>query len=131
MHPGPAAERVLLLAERDPYAAQLAEHLLRTTGYRLTLAADVPEALAAAAARPDLAIVDLMVSGGRGLDLIRALKHHDLPVLAVSALRVADDALAAGADAFLPKPLHPLTLIAAVHDLLGTSAFLRPPGDEE
>lgn len=126
--PVPAAERVLLLADRDPYAIQLTEHVLRTAGYRLTVATDVGNALAAAASPPDLAIIDLMISGGQGLELVRRLKRLGTgAVLAVSALRVADEALTAGADAFLPKPLQPIVLIAAVHDLLGTSAFLRPP----
>jgi PAS domain S-box-containing protein len=125
----PAAERVLLLAERDPYAAHLAEHLLRTAGYRLTLATSVGEARTAAQTPPDLAIVDLMMSGGRGLDLVRELRQRgDTPVLALSSLQVSDEALAAGADAFLRKPLQPLTLVAAVHDLLRTSAFLRTSG---
>ena len=33
--------------------------------------------------------------------------------------------LAAGADAFLQKPLDPLRLVSTVKDLLGTSAFLQ------
>lgn len=126
--PGPdgSTERVLLLAERDPYAAHLTEHLLRTAGYTLAVATDVDDALAGAATAPDLAIIDTMISGGRGLELVRQLKEQGTrAVLAVSVLRVADEALTAGADAFLPKPLQPVTLIAAVHDLLGTSAFLR------
>jgi PAS domain S-box-containing protein len=127
-----ASERVLLLADRDPYAAHLAEHLLRTAGYRLTLATTVADARLAAEQPPDLAIVDLMISGGRGLDLIRELRQRGgTPVLALSSLQVADEALTAGADAFLRKPLQPLTLVAAVHDLLRTSAFLRTAREPE
>jgi serine phosphatase RsbU (regulator of sigma subunit)/DNA-binding transcriptional MerR regulator len=127
-----ASERVLLLADRDPYAAHLAEHLLRTAGYRLARAATVGDARLAAEQLPDLAIVDLMISGGRGLELIRELRRRgDTPVLALSSLQVADEALTAGADAFLRKPLQPLILVAAVHDLLRTSAFLRTPREPE
>ena len=36
-----------------------------------------------------------------------------------------DEALAAGADAFLQKPLEPLKLVSTVKDLLGASAYLR------
>jgi DNA-binding response OmpR family regulator len=43
----------------------------------------------------------------------------------VSSLDARDDALAAGADAFLSKPLHPLELVSTVKDLLGGSALLR------
>ena len=45
--------------------------------------------------------------------------------LAISALEARDEAIAAGADAFLQKPLDPLQFVSTVKDLLGTSAFLR------
>jgi DNA-binding response OmpR family regulator len=48
-----------------------------------------------------------------------------IPVLAVSALDSRDEALEAGAYAFLCKPLDPLQLVSTVRDLLGTSAYLR------
>jgi DNA-binding NarL/FixJ family response regulator len=47
-------------------------------------------------------------------------------VLAISTLETSDQALEAGADGFLQKPLDPLQLVSAVKDLLGASAFLRP-----
>jgi DNA-binding NarL/FixJ family response regulator len=37
--------------------------------------------------------------------------------------------VAAGADAFLLKPLEPLQLVSAVRDLLGSSAMLRATGE--
>ena len=48
-----------------------------------------------------------------------------MPVLAVSAVDSRDQALAAGAEAFLVKPLDPLQFVSTVRDLLGTSAYLR------
>lgn len=47
-------------------------------------------------------------------------------MLAISTLETSDDALEAGADAFLQKPLDPLQFVSTVKDLLGSSAFLRP-----
>ncbi|HMA47180.1 MAG TPA: response regulator, partial [Frankiaceae bacterium] len=80
------------------------------------------------AAPPDLAVVELMISGGVGTDLCRQLRSGaDTAVLAVSALDVGDEAFAAGADAFLLKPFDPLQLVSAVRDLLGASALARPP----
>jgi hypothetical protein len=46
----------------------------------------------------------------------------------VSALDLTGEALAAGASAFLSKPLEPLQLVSTVRDLLGESALTRPAG---
>jgi CheY-like chemotaxis protein len=115
---------LVLLAERDPVAADLAESLLRTEGYDVHLALAVDDAEQQwIESSPQMAIVELMISGGRGADLCRRLKQHGAaPVLAVSVLQARDEALAAGADAFLQKPLDPLEFVSTVRDLLGTSA---------
>jgi len=118
---------LILLAERDPYAAELSEYFLRTEGY------EVASALVAADATqkvqeltPSMTVIDLLISGGSGLALCRQLKQRsDAPILAISTLDSSDAALEAGADAFLQKPLDPLQLVSAVKDLLGASAFLR------
>ena len=124
--PGAGTRLLVLLAERDPVAAQLAQFFLRTEGYdvHLALAADEAEEQWLES-RPQLAIVELMISGGRGADLCRQLKQHGAEaVLAVSVLEARDEALAAGADAFLQKPLDPLELVSTVKDLLGASALV-------
>ena len=75
--------------------------------------------------RPELSIVDLMISGG-GLELCRRLaRGGTAPVLAMSAVDLADAALDAGASAFLPKPVVPLQFVSTVRDLLGSSALTR------
>ena len=127
--PGVGKRLLVLLAERDPVAADIGEFFLRTEGY------DVNSAFAAGEAeelwlesRPQLAIVELMISGGVGAELCQRLKqHHDGAVLAISVLEARDEALAAGADAFLQKPLDPLELVSTVKDLLGASALVAPP----
>jgi DNA-binding response OmpR family regulator len=117
----------ILLAERDPYAAEFCEYLLRTEGYATR------QALTADAARQcldedalSLVIVDLLISGGGGQGLCtRARERRLIPVIAVSALDSEDLAFGSGADAFLRKPLDSLQLLSTVRDLLGTSSFLR------
>jgi CheY-like chemotaxis protein len=118
---------LILLAERDPYAAELAEFFLRTEGFEVVLALDGDEVAQELERRlPQLAIVELLISGGTGAELCRRLKEAGVAAcLAVSTLDARDQALAAGADAFLRKPLEPLQLVSAVKDLLGESAFLR------
>jgi DNA-binding transcriptional MerR regulator len=117
---------LIMLAERDPYAAEFAEYFLRTEGYETIVVLDAREAEALFAERsPDVAIVDLLISGGAGLGLCRNLRDRGALVLAISPLESRDEALEYGADAFLQKPLDPLQLVSTVKDLLGHSAFLR------
>jgi DNA-binding transcriptional MerR regulator len=118
---------LVLLAERDPYAAELSEYFLRTEGYEVASALDTADATQKVEElTPSMTVVDLLISGGGGLELCRQLKQRsDAPILAISTLDTSDAALEAGADAFLQKPLDPLQLVSAVKDLLGASAFLR------
>ena len=118
---------VIVLAERDRYAAELSEYFLRTEGYDVCVAFDPAEVRRVVAGRnPHLTMLELMMAGG-GLDLCRELAQSgDTPVLAVSALDLAEEALRAGASAFLAKPLDPLQLVSTVRDLLGDSALTRP-----
>ena len=121
---------LVLLAERDPVAADLEEFFLRTEGYEVHLALAVGDAEEQwLESSPQLAIVELMISGGRGADLCRRLKQHEAgAVLAISVLEARDEALAAGADAFLQKPLDPLEFVSTVKDLLGASALVARHG---
>jgi DNA-binding transcriptional MerR regulator len=122
------AQWTILLAERDPYAADFAEYFLRTEGYTARVVFDAAEAGRIVESEPpDVVVVDLLIGGGAGLALCRKARAATIPVLAVSALEQHDAALDAGADAFLPKPLEPLQLVSTVRDLLGTSAYLRVP----
>jgi DNA-binding response OmpR family regulator len=118
---------LVLLAERDPYAAELSEYFLRTEGYEVAAALDAADATRRSEElTPSMTVIDLLISGGGGLELCRQLKQRsDAPILAVSTLDTSDAALEAGADAFLQKPLDPLQLVSAIKDLLGASAFLR------
>ena len=117
------AATTVLLAERDSYAAEFAEYFLRTEGYVVRIVLD--PAVAADILR-DVLVVDLLIAGGAGLALCRAAQDNgSVPVLAVSAVDQRDQALAAGVEAFLVKPLDPLQFVSTVRDLVGTSAYLR------
>ncbi|WP_371402692.1 response regulator [Kribbella sp. NBC_00662] len=118
---------LILLAEQDPFAADFSDYFLRTEGYGVTVISTAEQALAEAVRKtPDLVVIDLMISGAQGLRLCAQLRRHfDVPVLAISTLDLRDEALEAGAAAFLKKPLEPLRLVSVVRDLLGQSAYLR------
>ena len=118
------ARPLVLIAERDPVAAQLAQSTLQGEGYEVepVFAASLAESLWRER-RPQLAIVELMISGGQGAELCRRMKEQGGgAVLASSALDARDEALAAGADGFLRKPVDPLELVSTVKDLLAASA---------
>jgi DNA-binding response OmpR family regulator len=119
---------LILLAERDPYATDLLEYFLRMDGYDIDVATDAAEAEnKVLGLSPELTIVELLLSGGEGAHLCRRLKERSAaPVLAVSTLDGRDAALAAGADAFLQKPLDPLVLTSTVRDLIRASALVEP-----
>ena len=117
---------LILLAEHDPYAAELQEYFLKTEGFQVDVAlGDGAARQAFLGNSPSLVVLELLISGGAGLNLCRFFKHErDVPVVAVSALACRDQAIEAGADAFLLKPLEPLQFVSTVRDLLGLSAFL-------
>jgi CheY-like chemotaxis protein len=131
--PGPRAgadsggRPAVLLAERDPYAAEFADYFLRTEGYTVHVVLSAAEAERILDAQPpNVAVVDLMISGGAGLALCRTIRARgSIPILAVSAIDSRDAALDAGVDAFLRKPVEPLRLVSTLRDLIGTSAYLR------
>ncbi len=123
---------LILLAEQDRFAADFAEYFLRTEGYDVALVVTEDEAYAQMERMvPNVVVVDLLISGGRGLQLCAYLHNHfDAPVVAVSALELRDDALEAGASAFLQKPIDYLMLVATIEDLLGRSGLLRGKAEE-
>jgi len=74
--------------------------------------------------RPDVVLLDVMLPGLSGLDVVRLIRAdpalRDTPVLVMTAFSEIDagDAEAAGANRFLAKPFDLNELTAAVRDLL-------------
>ena len=118
---------LVLIAERDPYAADLAEYFLRTEGWEVAVALDATQAILKFEEQsPDVVIIDLLLSGGAGFGLLtQFVARNTAQVLAVSAIDSADEAMRSGAAAFMRKPLEPLVLVSTVRDLAGTSALVR------
>ena len=117
-----------MIAERDGYAADLAEYFLRTDGYQVAIALDATQAKFQFDERsPDVVVIDLLISGGAGFRLVGEFAQKGTSqILAVAAIDAAGEALRAGAAAFMRKPLDSLQLVSTVRDLLGTSAMVRP-----
>jgi DNA-binding transcriptional MerR regulator len=124
--PSPSPRLLIQLAESDPYAAEFEEYFLKTEGFEVEVTlseAAAREAFAAVA--PAVVIVEVLISGGTGLELCRSFSEHDgTAIVVVSAVEAMDAAIDAGADAFLRKPIDPLQLVSTVRDLLRSSALL-------
>ena len=72
--PDSASKPLVLLAERDSYAANLAEYFLRTEGYEVAIASDARQATLQFEERaPDVVIIDLLISGVAGFRLCTEL----------------------------------------------------------
>jgi DNA-binding response OmpR family regulator len=117
--------KTILICEDDQNLRQLVRAVLGD-GYKFLEAHDGDEALEVALrARPDLIILDLMLPGRSGLDVLDQLREQ-LPsgksrtrVIVMSAWGHADEAaLKAGADRFVPKPFEADELTAIVKDVL-------------
>lgn len=123
----PPARLLVLLADSDSHSAELSESFLRAEGYDVEIALTAEDAEETFAAQdPAVSIVELMISGGIGRKLCERLKRRRAtPLLCISSLDLGEQAVAAGADAFLTKPLEPLELVATVNDLLGRRGLMR------
>ncbi len=124
--PRPGPRLLIQLAESDPYAAEFEEYFLKTEGFEVEVTLSESGAREAfTAAAPALVIVEVLISGGAGLELCRFFREQDgTAIVVVSAVEAMDAAIEAGADAFLRKPIDPLQLVSTVRDLLRSSALL-------
>jgi DNA-binding response OmpR family regulator len=116
-----AAETVLI-CEDDANLRTLVR-LALGNGFRYVEAADGPSALdELEKGRPDLIVLDLMLPGMNGLDLLDQIRNSDggetIPVIVISAWDSDEDAVTAGADRFIAKPFDPEQLRATAGELL-------------
>jgi len=114
----------LLLLEDDESTARALATALRRSGYEVERTATCPDALRlVASVRFDLAVLDLMVPGGSGFEVLHALRSSKSAtrVLILSARgRVEErvEGLSAGADDYLIKPFAIGELLARLDALL-------------
>jgi two-component system response regulator ResD len=122
----------VLVVEDEPTIAEIVARYLERAGYATRTAADGASALAAAfEARPDLVVLDIMLPGLDGLEVMRRL-HSELdegiPVILLTARGEEADrvtGLRAGADDYVVKPFSPAELVARVDAVLRRAAGER------
>jgi two-component system, OmpR family, response regulator len=113
--------RRVLLVEDDPVVLRLCQTVLERQDYRVVAAVDANEALTRAlpAAELDLALVDIMLPGRSGVQLVERLRADGMtaPVICMSGYPASDLPVLSCA-AFLPKPFTPNQLLSLVRQLL-------------
>ncbi len=120
---GNSIHKTILVCDDEPSLRELVRAVLGG-GYSFIEVADGHQALALTRElRPDLLVLDLMLPGLSGLEVLAAIRADDelrsLPVMVVTAWsHAATSAIEAGADRFVAKPFEPDELSAAVEELL-------------
>lgn len=116
----------VLVVEDEPDIAALVAYHLAKHSYRVRTVASGSEALESLAAEPpDLLVLDLMLPGRSGLEVLREVRARaelaHLPVILVTARREEQDRLEGfreGADDYVAKPFSPQELVMRVEAVL-------------
>ena len=117
--------RILVVDDETDITALVAYHLAKA-GYRVSTASSGPEALRSARdERPDLIVLDLMLPGTSGWEVLAELRRmeetRDVGVILLTARREEPDrikGLSLGADDYLTKPFSPAELTLRVQAVL-------------
>ena len=128
----------ILVVDDEPRIVDVVRAYLEREGHAVGVALDGETALAAArASPPDLIVLDVMLPGRTGFDVLRSLRADGGPAPAVILLTARDDVidrvagLELGADDYVTKPFEPRELVARVGAVLRRARPERqpPPGE--
>ena len=115
----------VLVVDDEPTIAEVVSRYLERAGYVSSIASDGISALEQAARRrPDLVVLDLMLPGIDGLEVMRRLREQDRDRIAVILLTAKGEesdrvtGLRLGADDYVVKPFSPAELVARVDAVL-------------
>jgi two-component system phosphate regulon response regulator PhoB len=121
-----APSRRVLVVDDEPDITGLVVYHLAKAGYRVVTAGNGPEALRSVRDQcPDLIVLDLMLPGMTGFDVLAELRRRDetkdVGVIVLTARKDEADrikGLTLGADDYLPKPFSPEELVLRVSAVL-------------
>jgi two-component system response regulator CpxR len=125
----------VLLIDDDTELTELMREFFAPRGIRIDAVHDGRRGLAQAFDRVyDLVLLDVMLPGLDGLELLRQVRRRSqVPIIMLTARTAKDDRVAgldAGADDYLPKPFDPDELIARIRAVLRRSGRLAAGGME-
>ena len=124
LDPGSESPYRILIVEDDRSQALFAEGILRNTGMETLVVLDALEVMPALEQfQPDLLLMDLNMPGANGIELTSLIREQEAfahtPIVFLSGESDEDrqfDAIDAGGDDFLSKPIRPRHLISAVQN---------------
>ncbi len=112
----------VMLIEDDPTMVSLLTTLLNLEGITVRVPSNhqLGSMLdAIQTERPQIALVDVNLSGGNGLDLVRQIRQqpeiNEIRILMSSGMDLKRECMQAGADGFILKPFMPDELIELIH----------------
>lgn len=119
-------EKTVLIVEDEVDAAELFAEMMRVSGFRVRKTSSSAPALSMMAEeRPDIVLLDIMMPGISGLEILRQMRQDptlaNIPVVVVSAKSMPADirnGMEAGASTYLTKPVGFLELKEAVERAL-------------
>src|SRR5438874_7574548 len=128
--------KTILVVDDEPGIVTIVRDYLEKAGFRVLTAGDGETALRLAGMeRPNLMVLDLMLPGIDGLDIIRSLRAnpalHRMSVIMLTARVEETDRLVGlelGADDYVTKPFSPRELVARVRAVLRRA---EPEGDRD
>ncbi len=129
----------ILIVEDEPAIRDMIAYALRTQSYQPVCAQDGKEALQAVAERiPDLILLDWMLPGTTGIELVRRFRKEantrDVPIIMLTAKGEESDRIAgfdSGADDYVVKPFSARELLARIKAVLRRSRETEDDGSIE
>jgi two-component system alkaline phosphatase synthesis response regulator PhoP len=124
----------ILVVDDEPSIVKLVAAYLKPEGYEVHTSADGPSGLQAARKlRPDVVILDIMLPGMDGLEVLQQLRRESQAYVILLTARTEETdkivGLSVGADDYVTKPFSPRELIARVKAAL--RRIQAPPLDEQ
>jgi len=121
----------VLVVDDEPTVREVVAGYLRRDGHEVAEAADGTRALELLESDPpDLVVLDMMLPGVNGLDVLRRVRAtSDIPVIMLTARAVESDRVAGlelGADDYVVKPFSPRELAARVTVCCDAPTAARP-----
>lgn len=116
----------ILIVEDDPTSLKLTAEVVQSGGHVVMLATSADQAVySVKAVRPDVILLDLRLPGIKGCAVASQFRGdpstRDIPIIAITSYSQEygrEEAINAGCDAYLVKPINTRTLLQEIEDVV-------------